>query len=739
MSETKSNGEITTHASLCRFCHAGCPISVDMQDGKPVKVTGNKESPTYFGFCCSRGQALPEQIHHPERLYHSQKRMPDGSYQDIPIEVAMDEIAEKVQSVIGKHGPRSLAMYIGTYSAPYPGAGLSAGAWGALNGTPMIFSSATIDQPGKEIAAALFGHWLAGPQLLDGSDVSLLIGNNPLISISGGGVPCQNPARRLTDALDNGLKLIVIDPRETETAKRAHIHLQPRPGEDAVILAAMIHVILAEDLIDHDFVSENIQGLEALRAEVDAYTPEVASARADVPAEKIIAAARMFASAKRGIAAGATGFNMSGRSSLNEYLLNCLNGLCGRFIKEGEPVPNPGVLLPRATPKAQAEPPKPAVNPDVKLRVRDLCAMGSGMPTAALADEILLEGDDRVRMLFSCGGNPVAAIPDQDRIVEALDKLDLFVQIDIKMSSSAKQADYVIAPKISLEVPTMSYLVESIETYNALWGLCEPFGMYAPKLMDPPEGSDLIEEWEFFYGLAQRMGLDLFVFQLPSGTATAREDGGFISLDMENKPTSDEFLELLTTGSRVPLSEVKKHPNGKLYPEDICAAPKDTDCTARLEVGNEDMMAELRAMKDAVIVAHREGEAYPYLMISRRMAHVYNSAGRDLPSLIRKGGSYNPAYMHPQDLAELGLSDGDSVEVASPHGAIPSFVAPDETLRRGLVSMAHAFGDSPKGNPNVRAQGSNTGALASVEDDYDKFSGIPRMSALPVSVRPIPS
>lgn len=733
-------GERTSHASICRFCHAGCPITVEMEDGKPVKVTGNKESPTYNGFCCTRGQAVVEQLDHPDRLFRSQKRMPDGSYVDIPIEQAMDEIAQKTGAIKEAYGPKAVGIYIGTYSAPYPASGSMAGSWAAALGTPMIFSSATIDQPGKEVASALTGRWLAGPQLMgDDTDVCFLIGNNPLISISGGGVPCQNPARRLTERLKAGMKLIVMDPRETETAKRADIFLQPRPGEDAPVLAAMLKVILEEELFDKNFVTEHVGGLDELKAAVKDFDPETAAARSDVPAEKIVAAARMFAQGTRGIVAGATGFNMSGRSTLNEYLVNCMNVLCGRVIQEGDAVSNPGVLLTRATPKAQAEAPRSPLNENHKMRVRDLYGLGSGMlPTAAAADEILMEGEGQVRALISSGGNPVAAWPDQAKTVEALDKLELFVQIDIKMSASAKMADYVIAPKMSFEVPGMSYCVENVETYNALWGLAEPFGMYVPKLVDPPEGSDLIEEWEFFYGLAQRMDLGLFVFGLPSMTATAREDKEFLMLDMENKPTTDELYELMTQGSRIPLSEVKKYPNGHLFEEEIKAAPKDPDCDARLDVGNGDMMAELTAVHDEPIIGSVEDAAdYPYLMISRRLAHVYNSSGRDLPMLIRKGGSYNPAFMHPEDLTDLGLKEGDMVDLISPHGQVQSIVEPDETLRRGLVSFAHAYGDLPGGNENVRANGSNSGMLGSVSHGYDKFSGIPRMSAIPLKVQAV--
>ncbi len=728
---------IVISPSICRLCHVGCPIEVTLEDGEPVKVTGNKHSPTYFSFCCSRGQAAPEHHKNPERLLSSQKRMPDGSFRPISVTQAMDEIAAKLKAILEAHGPRSVAFYFGTYSGPYPGVAPMASSLAVAIGTPMMFSGMTIDQPGKEVANALLGRWLAGGQPFTDSEVLLTIGSNPLVSYGGGGVPFQNPGRRLSDALKNGMKLIVIDPRRTETASRADIHLQPRPGEDAALLAAIIHVILSEGLYDREFVAENVSGLEALREAVRELTPDYAAKRCDVPAAQIVAAARLFAT-RRGNAAGSTGVNMSGRSTLNEYLLAVLNTICGRWLREGEALANPGVLLPRALPKAQAEPPKPARGVGEPLRVRNLTQSPCGMPTAALADEILLEGEGRVRALFSVGGNPVSSWPDQTRTAQAMKKLDLMVQLDIKMSSTAKMADYVIAPKTSLEVPGLSLPNESIELITSLWGLPEPFGMYAPKLMDPPAGSDLIDDWEFYFGLAQRLGLQLILHPRPAIAGPPRETVEPLALDMSKMPTTEELFEFITRGSRVPLSEVKKHPNGALFPETITVAPKDADCTARLEVGNGEMMAELAEMLGEPIVALRQVDTHPYLLVCRRVSHSYNSSGRDIPSLIRKGGGrYNPAFMNPADLQALGLKSGDMVEIESGAGRIAGIVEPDTTLRTGVVSMAHGFGDAPIGNPNVRHDGSSTGVLASVEDDYDKYSGIPRMSAIPVRIRPL--
>ncbi|MFC3174915.1 molybdopterin-dependent oxidoreductase [Novosphingobium bradum] len=715
------------HPSICRFCTVGCPVMVEVAEGRAVRVSGNRNSPTYFGFCCAKGQAAPEQLAHPDRLLTSQKRDADGVYRPISAEQAMDEVAAQIRRSVDQWGPDSVAIYVGTYSACYPAVGPFAGALLEALGSRMMFSPNTIDQPGKDIAAALLGGWEAGPQMFTGSDVWLVVGGNPLVSYSNS-LPGQNPARRLTDALRRGMKLIVIDPRRTETAARAHIHLQPRPGEDAAILAGMIRIILTEGLEDAAFLAENVAGLDALRAMVEPFTPALVCARAGLAEADLIAAARTFARGPRGLAVGVTGINFSGRSSLAEYLVQVLNTICGRFIRAGEPIVTPGVLLPRAAPRAQPRPPRPARDLGYRMASRGLGASAAGLPTAAAAEEMLA---GRIKVLISIGGNPVAAWPDHPKVLAGLEALDLFVQVDIRMSAAARLAHHVIAAKAGFEVPTASVARESLERGNPVHGNIDTFGMYAPALVEPPPGSDLVEEWEFLYGLAQRLGLPLSL-RFPGGTkGTARESRPPINVDMAVRPSSDAVLEMLTAGSRIPLAEVKAHPDGALFPEEVLAAPKSPDCTARMQVGDAAMMAEL-----AEVLAEPDPveEAFPFLLVSRRMAHVYNSSGHDLPLLRRKGTPFNPAFIHPDDLAALGVEPGDRVVVASRHGEVEALAEADPSLRRGVIAMTHAFGGLPGDGTSYREVGSNIAALMDVADGFDRHSGIPRMSGLAVRV-----
>jgi anaerobic selenocysteine-containing dehydrogenase len=714
----------TTHHSFCRFCHAFCGIKVDVEDGKVVKVIGDVDNPMYFGFSCSKGRALPEQHNHPERLLHSQKRLADGSYAAVPVNKALDEIAARLTDLIAANGPRSVALYSGTFSFHYPlGNEMGKGFMNAI-GSKMRFSSGAIDQPGKGVARALHGMWSAGPQPFSEADTWMLIGANPTISMWGG-IPQYNPAKRLRDAKQRGMSLIVIDPRRTEAAAQADLYLQPKPGEDPTILAGIIRVILEEGLYDREFVTEETEGLDSLRAAVAPFTPEYVEQRARVAATDVIAAARLFASGRRGSVTAGTGPNMARRGTLTEYLINCIQTLCGRWLRAGEPVPNPYVLLAQRVAKAQADPPAPASGYGEQLRIRGLGDNPGGMPTAALSDEILVEGPGQVRALISLGGNPLAAWPDQLKTYEALQTLELSVTLDIKMSATARLCDYVIAPKLSLEVAGTTMPNETIWGYGAATtGYPEPYAQYAPAVVEAPEGSDVIEEWEFFYGLAQRMGMQL-------------KFAG-IALDMESKPTSDELIAWQSRHGRIALDEVRKHPSGEIFSSPtIVVEAKETGWTHRLNIGHPAMVRELGEVASEPLLDHegfRIGEPFRYRLTSRRLPDVYNSSGRDIPHLLRRYAT-NPAFMHPDDLAEEGLQRGDVIEIDSGHASILGVVEPAADVKRRVISMAHSWGDAPKYDADVRTIGSNTGRLSPNDRDYDPITGIPVMSAIPVNVR----
>ncbi|MGH8722970.1 MAG: molybdopterin dinucleotide binding domain-containing protein, partial [Burkholderiales bacterium] len=269
--------------------------------------------------------------------------------------------------------------------------------------------------------------------------------------------------------------------------------------------------------------------------------------------------------------------------------------------------------------------------------------------------------------------------------------------------------------------------------YGVGFGYPEAYGQYTPAITAPPPGSDVVEEWEFFYETAKRMGLSL---QLRQMGLVGPAKGEPVALDMEHKPTSEDIFAILLRDARVSFEELKRHPHGALFPDPpVIVAPKQEGWQGRLEVDSAEMMVELAGLAAKPVVASEVAD-YPLRLISRRMMTAYNSSARDLPAL-RARWTYNPAFMHPAELARRGLAPGDVIEIRSDHARILGVAEADATVREGLVSMSHSFGDTPDSDADVRSIGGNTGRLTSVERDYDRFSGLPRMSNIPVRVERI--
>jgi anaerobic selenocysteine-containing dehydrogenase len=718
-----------------------CPVFMEIEDGRVVSVIGDKDDPAYHGYTCRRGRDLPAHLYHPNRLLRPLRRTASGEFESTSPETAISEIADRLRAIVDESGPQSVALYAGTYGVQQPGSLLS-GAFLRALGSQMSFNAGPIDQPGKFMAAALHGKWRGGNPAFGDADTWLFVGTNPLVSHLGG-LPTVNSAWHLQRARKRGIKLIVIDPRKSEIAEHALIHLQPAPGEDAVIMAGMVRIVLAEGLFDAAFVEQNTRNLDVLRRYVEPFTPEFVAERADISAADLIEATRVFASAATGGASAGTGANMSPRGTLTEYLLACLVTLCGFRLRAGDRVSNPGVLVPGGPRRAQPMAPFPAWGYPPTLRARGLSNTACGLPTGALADEMLLEGEGRIRALICYGGNPLMAWPDQLKTREALEALDLLVVLDPKLTQTGQFADYIIPPKLAPEIPVMTHDFEELEMFVPNWGYTLPYAAYCGALVDPPEGSQLLEEWKFFYLLGREMGFQLEVI---TGLTRLEQEPPMqvTALDMQKTPTTDELFDIVTAGSRVPLSEIRSYESGRVFEDpDAVVVPREPDCDGFLELGNDEMMRQL----DEATRGPLEGDdEFPFRLVSLRTPNVLNSQGRDQEKLVSER-PHNPVHMHPADMQALGIEPGTLVSITSRRATIHAVVKESEKLRRGVVSMSHCYGidlerlgpDGDPGAPQPCSMGLHTGALASADLDYaEPYTGIPRMSAIPVHLAPGP-
>ncbi len=704
---------VRTVKTFCGICAGMCGLSITLDDqGQVTDIRGDRDNPLTKGYACIKGLQLPEAHRSPERLLHPLKRQADGSFAQIGLEQALDEIGAKLQAILDRDGPEAVGAFRGTLS--YSNYMLPA--WVRAIGSHGFYSTMTVDQSAKWVTVERLGVWAAGREPFDSADVMLLVGANPLVSLSTFNFRNPHPVEAMRAAKARGMQLVVIDPRRTETARYADLHLQPKPGEDPALLAGLLHIILREGWHDEAFCRDHVAGLEALRAALAPFSPDHVAQRAGVAADQLYRAAEIFArrengQRKRGSAASGVGPNMAPHSNLAEHLLECLNVVCGRYARAGDRVANPGVIGPRQPRLAQAVSPRRSWEQGYRSAISGHGLLFGEKMSGALCDEILTPGPGQVKALIVDAANPVNALPDQEKTARAMAALELLVVIEPFMTTTARLADYILPPPMLLERPALP--PRDYETIV----IPEPYSIYGPAVLAPPAGAELADPNHVFWALAQRLGKTLAL------------DG--VALDMTTPPDNDALLALIARHGQVPFEEIRAHEGGKVYAvEPQVVLPADPASAGRFEVMPTDVAAELSA-----VVRETAGDdgAFPYRLIGRRMRDVQNTMYRHLP-LIRHRHPYNPAYLHPDDITALGGNDGAEVRISSAHGSIPAVVKADEALRRGVVSMTHGWGGLPGEAEDYRRDGASTNRLTSTAAGVEAINGMPVLSAIPVRI-----
>jgi anaerobic selenocysteine-containing dehydrogenase len=702
--------------SFCRLCLGFCGVNLKLDaEGRLAEVRGDRGHVMTSGYACIKGLAAPELHNGPQRLLQPLKRRRDGGFDPIPLDVALDEIAETVGKIVGRDGADALGAYAGTQAAFNSLLMPMMRGWMKALGSKSYFTTATVDQSAKQVAMERLGVWGAGPQGWDCADVWMFFGTNPLVSIVGGvnGFHALNPAKRIRDAKARGMKLIVVDPRRTETAAQADLFLQIRPGEDVTLVAGMLRMIFAEGWADEAFCAEHVAGVDTLKRAVAPFTPDCVAERAGISPEQLRAATAMFArDARRGCAFTGTGPSMAPRSNLAEHLVQDLNVVCGRFVREGEPIRNPGVVGPLESYRAEAYSPKRSYQAAPRGRVGDYSLLFGEMMSCTLADEILLGGPGQIRGLIVAGANPVATLPDEAKVVEAFQALELLVSIEPYMTSTAKLSHYILPPTLMFERPDLPLYGLERALYPA------PFMQYTEAHAAPPPGSEVVADWRVFWAIAQRLGLSL------------EFDG--VALDMQAPPDDAALFRILLRRSAASLDELRRHPGGAVFPVEPRRAEPAGPHAGRFEVAPSDIVDELAEVTREV--DRSPAPPHTHLLVVRRMRETLNTLGRDL-SAVRRRRRYNPLHLHPDDMRQLGLQPGQRVEVVSEHGHIPAIVEPDETLRLGVASMTHGWGDLPVEGAAYEEAGSSPTALIDSRI-REPINAMARLSAIPVHFEP---
>ena len=705
-------GSVHETKSFYRMCIAACGVVLTIDQGRITGIRGDREHPISKGYACFKGLQAVDAHHGAARQLHTLHRTDDGSLQRVDTEHALDDIAQRLAAIVARDGPNAVALFRGTAGFHTSTAFRMHGEFLRALGSSTLYTTLTIDQSAKYIAAGRLGSWHAGQIHIDDADVLLVFGCNPLVSHSAGGMLVSDPVKRLKLARARGMKLIVVDPRESENAHHADIFLQPIPGTDPIVAAGLLRLILVARLHDTDFCEDHVQGLDALRSMVEPFTPETVAQRAGIDVAALQAAAVLFAQpSRRGAVITGTGTNMAPHSNLAEHLIQCLDVVCGHFKRAGERMRHFDPLQPSMQRHADVVAPTRPWDALPASRIRGVGHLYGEKLSATLADEILKPGPGQIKALVIDGANIANSVPDKVRMLQALRSLELLVVIDPHLTPTAEQAHFVFSPELQYERDDLPMTLGR-QLYSDAWT------QYAPAAIAPPPDSGVVDDWYVFFALAQRMGLPM-------------QYGGQ-TIAMDRVPTSEELLSLSLYRATVTLADIQHSADGiwdrRNEPTQVLPARPSA---GRFAVAPQDVVDELNTIAAEPRAADLDGNAFH--LIVRRMRDVNGSLGMHTDS-IRHRNPYNPLHMHGDDLVRLQLMPGQRVHICAQFGAIVGIVKPDNSLRRGVVSMSHKWGRADNDPASYDLHGASTNLLISADQAFESINAMPHMSAIPVLI-----
>lgn len=661
----------------CTLCEAHCGIKVEVEGEDVVRISGDPDDVLSRGYICPKAAALADVQSDPDRLRHPVKKL-GGRFVEIGWDEALDLAADGLRKVQDRHGPDALASYLGNPGAHSSGL-FAAAILRKLLGSKNNYSATSTDQlPQFMSSFEMFGHFFVLPVPdVERTQHMLIIGANPAVS-NGSLMTAPGIRERIKAIRGRGGKVVVIDPRRTETAKHSSEHIAVKPGGDPYLLLGMLNVIFADGAVDLGRLAGRCDGLGELQAIAGQWSPDRAAPHSGVDAATIARLAREFAAAPSAVAYGRVGVCQQQTGSITSWLINALNAVTGNMDRAGGAMfPKSPVdivtLLERGYGKAHRG--------AFHQRVSGLPEFADELPVAGLAEEILTPGQGQVRGMLVFAGNPVLSTPGGARLDEAMEQLDWCVAVDMYVTETTRHADVILPPLAHLERSDVDLVFPSLSVRNQI--------RFNPAAVRGP--SDGKTDWEILLALAARVGrgakgaVTNRMLRLLGPLATPERLG---DLALRTGPYGR-----LRSRRALDIGKVKRAPHGiDLGPLEPNLANLLRTEGKRVKLAPAVMLAEAARLEQ--LAAEREAarrDGYDLTLIGRRSLRSNNSWLHNSPRLM-KGADRCTALLHPDDAAKRGLSDGQRVRVASAIGAIEVPLEVSDELRPGVVSVPHGFG-----------------------------------------------
>jgi len=690
-----------------------CGLVVEHDGERVLGIRGDADDVLSAGYLCPKAVALKDLHEDPDRFRKPQRRVGDR-WETCDWESALDECATRLTEIQARHGRHSVALYVGNPTAHNMGAVLFGLGLAKLLGSFNRYSATSTDQLPHMLAALhMFGHQLlmAVPDL-ERTDFLLMLGANPVVS-NGSIMSAPGMKRRLAAIQQRGGRVVVVDPRKTETAAIADQHVFIRPGTDALLLSAMLHVVFESQAANAGRLAPHIDGMAELERAMRPFAPERVAPITGIGADTIRALANELLRTERAACYGRVGVCTQRFGGLNGWLLYALNLVTGHLDAPG------GMMFTKPAAdlvKFSALLGEKGHFGKGKTRVRGLPEFGGEYPVATLAEEIETPGPGSIRALITMAGNPVLSAPNGKRIEAALGKLDFMVSVDPYINETTRHARILLPPVSPLEQSHYDIALHAFAVRNT--------AKYSPPLFTPP--ADAKQDWQIHLELSRRIaekrgGKDKLV---------ARALGPLLS---RLGPEGVLDLLLRTGPHRLSLRQLRARPHGvdlgalePCFPERLCTPDK------RIRAFPPELARDLPRL-EAELSRSRPAESF--LLIGRRQLRSNNSWLHNSPLMV-KGPERCTLIMHPRDAEARGLASGQRVLIESRAGSIEAPLELTDRIMPGVVSLPHGFGHDKNG---VKLGVASKHAGVSVNDvtdelEVDELSGTAVLNGVPVNV-----
>jgi len=709
--------ETTTHYRACNLCEAICGLAIEVSGDEIRSIRGDREDPFSRGHICPKAVALQDVHTDPDRLRHPVRRMGDGTWKRLSWDEAFDEVGDRLRAVQKASGNDAVGLYVGNPSVHN---------WGSLIFGPPLsralrtrnrFSATSVDQLPHHVAATLmFGHRLLLPiPDVDRTDFLLVLGANPVVS-NGSMMTAPGFKRRLEDLKQRGGRLVVVDPRRTETAEIADRHLFIRPGSDAFLLMALLQVVFSEGLEKPESIAKFCDSIEMVREVVADFSPERVASMTCIDAEAVRDLAGAFATATSAVCYGRLGVSTQAFGGLCQWLVNVLNIVTGNLDRAG------GAMFTRPAVDLVANTGPGHLGRYVS-RVRGLPAYGGELPVAALAEEILTEGDGQIRALLTIAGNPVLSTPNGMQLERALESLDFMVAVDFYLNETTRHAHIILPPTSALEHDHYDLVFNLLAVRNV--------ARYSPALFDP--SPDARHDWQILAELHRRLDDGSPFAQFKRWLNAKIGPRRILDLGLRRGPWGSGWRPF---GKGLSLTALEKAEHGiDLGPLKPCLPARLQNPERRIELAPTPFVKDTQRL---LAVLDGDPTDQSLLLIGRRHLRSNNSWMHNSRRFVR-GKDRCTLFMHPHDAARLGVAGEAKVAVVSGTGRIEASLELSDEVMPGVVSLPHGWGHHRPGTKLLVAEEHPGVSLNDLTDEsvVDDLCGNAVLSGIPVRVEAV--